>query len=112
MAKRCIQPALILILAGCGASRSAGADAVSTNLPFVSTAVATFSSPWAMAFVPGGGALVTEKAGRLKWWQPGRVTSEVRGVPPVVARGQGGLLDVALSNAPQMDDGAFRVPPT
>lgn len=55
--------------------------------------------PWAMAFLPGpeGRMLVTEKPGRVRVVdRDGRVSAPLRGVPPVVARGQGGLLDVAL----------------
>ncbi len=51
--------------------------------------------PWGVAPMPGGGALITERGGRLLLAQNGRMTS-VRGVPKVAARGQGGLLDVTL----------------
>jgi glucose/arabinose dehydrogenase len=50
-----------------------------------------------MAFLPDGSALVTEKAGHLKWWRAGKANAEVAGVPAVKPGGQGGLLDVALS---------------
>ena len=50
-----------------------------------------------MVFLSDGSALVTEKAGHLKLWRAGRSNTEISGVPPVVAGGQGGLLDVALS---------------
>jgi glucose/arabinose dehydrogenase len=50
-----------------------------------------------MAFLPGGKMLVTEKAGRLRIVSPdGTLSEAVTGLPPVSARGQGGLLDVAL----------------
>lgn len=54
--------------------------------------------PWGMAFLPGGGMLVTERAGRLRLIAPdGKLqATPIAGVPEVVARGQGGLLDVAL----------------
>lgn len=53
--------------------------------------------PWGIAFLPDGGALVTERPGRLRLADPGNGTSiVVTGTPEVVARGQGGLLDVAL----------------
>lgn len=53
--------------------------------------------PWAMAFLPGGDMLITERPGRLRVVRSGRLLPEpVRGVPDVVARGQGGLLDIAL----------------
>lgn len=50
-----------------------------------------------MAFLPDGSALVTEKAGHLKWWRAGKANAEVAGVPAVKPGGQAGLLDVALS---------------
>jgi glucose/arabinose dehydrogenase len=50
-----------------------------------------------MAFLPGGDILVTERDGRLRIVRNGRLQREpLEGVPPVAARGQGGLLDVAL----------------
>lgn len=55
--------------------------------------------PWALAFLPQGqGLLVSERAGRLRRvLDDGRVLAPLRGVPAVFARGQGGLLDIALS---------------
>ncbi len=53
--------------------------------------------PWGMAFLPDGGLLVTERPGRLRLVSPeGRVGEPIAGVPRVSARGQGGLLDIAL----------------
>jgi aldose sugar dehydrogenase len=55
------------------------------------------ANPWAMAFLPGGDMLVTERAGRLRVVRDGVLDpTPVSGVPPVWANGQGGLLDVAL----------------
>lgn len=54
-------------------------------------------SPWSIAFLPDGRLLVTERDGRLRAIDAaGRVGSPISGVPEVAARGQGGLLDVAL----------------
>ncbi|HEY9380122.1 MAG TPA: PQQ-dependent sugar dehydrogenase [Burkholderiales bacterium] len=54
--------------------------------------------PWSLAFLPDGRKLVTERAGRLRIiGADGKLQPDaVQGVPKVVARGQGGLLDVAL----------------
>jgi glucose/arabinose dehydrogenase len=53
--------------------------------------------PWGLAFLPDGRLLVTERPGRLRVIDPdGRISEPLAGVPEVVARGQGGLLDVAL----------------
>jgi glucose/arabinose dehydrogenase len=52
-------------------------------------------NPWGMAFLPGGDILVTERPGRLRVIRGGKLLERpVDGVPAVVARGQGGLLDV------------------
>ncbi len=54
--------------------------------------------PWGLAFLPDGRMLVTERPGRLRIATPdGTVSEPLTGLPPVYARGQGGLLDVALS---------------
>jgi glucose/arabinose dehydrogenase len=54
-------------------------------------------NPWAMAFVPGGDMLVTERPGRLRIIRDGKLLPDpVPGVPAVFARGQGGLLDLVL----------------
>ena len=54
--------------------------------------------PWAMAFLPDGSLLVTERAGRLrKVGTDGSISAPLAGVPTVFAEGQGGLLDVVLS---------------
>ena len=54
--------------------------------------------PWGMAFLPDGRMLVTERPGRLRLVdRAGQLSPPLAGVPEVYARGQGGLLDVALS---------------
>lgn len=68
----------------------------------VETVAAGLRSPWGLAFLPDGRMLVTERPGTLRLVSPsGTVSAPVAGVPPVFARGQGGLLDVAL--APDFD---------
>ena len=53
--------------------------------------------PWALAFLPDGRILVTERSGQLRVVSPtGRVSEPLGGVPRVHAQGQGGLLDVAV----------------
>jgi glucose/arabinose dehydrogenase len=53
------------------------------------------SHPWSLAFLPGGGILVTEREGRLLLLESGKLTP-VTGLPEIRAGGQGGLLDLAL----------------
>jgi len=53
--------------------------------------------PWGMAELPDGRWLVTERPGRLRIvGADGGVSQPVKGLPAVDARGQGGLLDVAV----------------
>lgn len=53
--------------------------------------------PWGLAFLPDGRMLVTERPGRLRIVsREGRLSKPLAGVPQVFAKGQGGLLDVAL----------------
>lgn len=54
--------------------------------------------PWSVEPLPGGDLLVTERPGRMRIVSAaGAVGEPIAGVPEVVARGQGGLLDAALS---------------
>ena len=56
-------------------------------------------NPWAVAFLPEGRFLVTERPGRLRVVEAdGRLNPPVAGVPAVAATGQGGLLDVVLDS--------------
>ena len=58
------------------------------------------ANPWAVAFLPNGKMLVTERPGRLRILSAdGTLSEPVTGILPVDARGQGGLLDVALDPA-------------
>ena len=68
------------------------------NVAFdVVTVAEGLQNPWGMAFLPDGRMLVTEKPGRLRIVAANGTLSEaVTGLPAVDARGQGGLLDVAL----------------
>jgi len=59
--------------------------------------------PWAVAQLPDGRFLITERRGRLALVDEGKV-SYLEGVPEVSAAGQGGLLDVVLH--PRYGDGS------
>ena len=54
--------------------------------------------PWALAFLPDGRMLVTERPGRLRViGRDGKLDARpVSGLPRVAAHGQGGLMDVAI----------------
>ena len=65
--------------------------------PFMIKPVASFDSPWALAFMPDKRMLVTEKQGRLWLVTAAGVKAPVIGVPQVHFEGQGGLLFVATA---------------
>ncbi len=72
------------------------------GVAFQATTVAQgLKYPWAIAFLPDGRMLVTERiAGALRIvGKDGAVSEPVTGAPAVMSRGQGGLLDVALDPA-------------
>ena len=63
----------------------------------VSVVTKGLSHPWAIAFLPDGSALVTERPGRLRIVQNGKLDpTPIAGVPRVRTDGNGGLMDVAL----------------
>jgi len=65
--------------------------------PFKVEPIASFDEPWAMAFLPDGRLLVTEKKGSLRWaTQDGNVSRQIQGLPDVDYGGQGGFGDIAL----------------
>jgi glucose/arabinose dehydrogenase len=78
------------------ANATAGESPVAGRLPFGVQELGKFNEPWAMAFLPDGRALVTERPGRLLLWRQGSAAVPVQGVPKVDHGGQGGLGDVIV----------------
>lgn len=63
----------------------------------VETLASGLEHPWGLAFLPDGRMLVTERTGHLRILTgDGALSDPLAGVPEVVAKGQGGLLDVAI----------------
>ena len=63
----------------------------------VETITGGLVNPWALAFLPGGRLLVTERPGRMRIvGKDGKLSPALAGVPPVFVRSQGGLHDVVL----------------
>lgn len=72
----------------------------------VVTVVDGLENPWSMAFLPNGDLLVTERPGRVRIVRNGTLDPEpIPGVPEVRARGQGGLMDIALH--PEFESNQF-----
>ena len=83
--------------------------AVKSNVAFdVVVITKKLEHPWAVEPLPDGSLLVTEKPGRMRIVSAdGRLGRPIPGLPKVDDRGQGGLLDVALSPTFQSDRTIF-----
>lgn len=73
------------------------AAAAQAGLPFTVTEVADLTAPWAMAFLPDGRMLVTEKAGEMLLLSADGKQRRTVATIPVDGAGQGGLMDVVLA---------------
>ncbi|MGI8525477.1 MAG: PQQ-dependent sugar dehydrogenase [Pseudolabrys sp.] len=91
---------LALFVALCGAAQSpllAQNFKSSAGDIEVETVAAGLVHPWGLQFLPDGRMLVTERPGRIRIVAPdGTLSAPLTGVPQVAARGQSGLLDIAL----------------
>jgi glucose/arabinose dehydrogenase len=87
---------LTLLAFAAPAAANAQASATATSsLPFEVKPVGTFNNPWAMAFLPDGKVLVTQKEGTLILFDPATGTKRtVSGTPTVSSKGQGALMDI------------------
>jgi len=103
-----MRPALALPLVTCAAllalsthAQPLAATPAAADAPRLEarTVAKGLEHPWALAFLPDGRYLVTEKPGRLRVIEAdGRVLAPVAGLPAIAAGGQGGLLDVQLDS--------------
>jgi aldose sugar dehydrogenase len=90
------------LIAAALAPASAQTDSFRTEKGVVvmETVARNLEHPWGLAFLPDGRMLVTERPGRLRVVAAdGTISAPVAGTPAVAARGQGGLLDVAVDPA-------------
>jgi glucose/arabinose dehydrogenase len=96
-----MKPSTVLITAAivAGAPWSARAQLVKSSAGDikVETVASGLANPWALAFLPDGRMLVTERPGRMRIVErDGKLGPALAGVPRVFTAGQGGLLDVVL----------------
>jgi glucose/arabinose dehydrogenase len=91
------QAAIVFVVAAlCGAS---SAQPVAPVVSLVGVAKG-LENPWAVAFLPQGQFLVTERAGRMRVISAqGQISPALAGLPAVAAGGLGGLLDVVADTA-------------
>jgi glucose/arabinose dehydrogenase len=101
MTARSTPTLLTLLVAALVSGSLAPAPAQAQSAAFRTATLAEgLDHPWGMAFLPDGGLLITERSGQLRLFEDGKLAAApISGVPEVVARGQGGLLDVALHPA-------------
>ena len=91
------QVAIFLVAMGIHANCSADGPPPAVSLVPVAKGL---DHPWAVAFLPDGQFLVTERPGRMRVISPsGQVSPALMGMPTVAAGGQGGLLDVVVDTA-------------
>ncbi|QLK61475.1 PQQ-dependent sugar dehydrogenase [Enterobacteriaceae bacterium Kacie_13] len=90
--------ALALLAGNANAAPKAPISPISARADVTELATG-LENPWSLAFLPeNGGALITERSGQLRLWQPGGGLSQpLKGVPRVWVAGQAGLWDVRLS---------------
>jgi glucose/arabinose dehydrogenase len=62
----------------------------------VDTVVSGLEVPWGLAFLPDGDMLISERKGTLHRYSDGKLSEPIEGLPPLMAFGQGGLLDLCL----------------
>jgi glucose/arabinose dehydrogenase len=89
----------LALLAGPALAQSGGPQRFKTSAGevIVETVAGGLENPWGLAFLPDGRMLVTERPGRLRViGTDGRLSAPLPGLPQIQARGQGGLLDVAV----------------
>ena len=74
---------------------------IKTKTPYTARVInSTLKNPWGIHLLPDGRFLVTEKGGTMRILKAtGDFDKQIAGLPAVVAKGQGGLLDVNIDPA-------------
>src|SRR6266849_8839020 len=91
--------AAVLLMAASATSNAQVYPSSAGNI-LVQTFAKGLEHPWALAFLPDGRILVTERPGRMRLVaKDGTISPALAGVPKVFASGQGGLHDVALDRS-------------
>jgi glucose/arabinose dehydrogenase len=91
-----LSSALLLAgMAGASARETIPTQEMSIDVEVLATGL---DHPWGVEPLPDGALLVTERSGALRLLRDGKLSEPISGLPEIAARGQGGLLDIALAN--------------
>jgi glucose/arabinose dehydrogenase len=87
------------LLLGAGAAYGKTINVKTETTPLrVITVTDGLKNPWGLDFLPDGKMLVTERGGQMRVVNPdGTKGPALEGLPKIIARGQGGLLDVTVA---------------
>jgi len=97
--KRWMLAPLGFLKVGLGAAALLAAQLATAQALKLETVASGLQNPWALAFLPDGSYLVTERTGTLRRVErSGTVSAPLTGVPPAAVGGQGGLLDLVLDS--------------
>ena len=89
--------AMVLLMTAAGMVQASAADSSKKHTFDVNILVEGLAHPWSLAFLPDGRMLITERVGRLRVVDRGRLLADaIAGLPAVAQQGQGGLMDVLL----------------
>jgi len=64
--------------------------------PIEAEHLAKLDNPWGITRLPDGRMLITEKTGQLRFFDNGKLSEPIKGLPKVEYNAQGGLLDVEI----------------
>lgn len=94
---RLITTLAVILVTGLAHSKTIDSKTASSPLR-VTQITDGLNNPWGMAFLPDGRILVTERNGNMRIVDnDGKKSPALTGLPDIVSRGQGGLLDVVLA---------------
>ncbi|WP_072690776.1 PQQ-dependent sugar dehydrogenase [Rhodococcus marinonascens] len=106
MGQRFLAVTAVLVAVGCAGCQSEGSSLASSTTAAVAASSAAdptviaedLEVPWGIAFLPDGTALIAERdSGKIRRLQANGEVSDIGDVPGVVARGESGLLGLAVS---------------
>ena len=91
--------ALMIVAMACDSSPPRATDTAQASgpAPAVDTIASGLEVPWAVAFAPDGRIFVSERIGRIRVIENGKLRPEPWATIPVAARGEAGLMGLAVA---------------